>query len=107
VNAMPKRYVFISAPASVDDFQLAAAKAQSEAGDRWIEMPVKEQARAIYAHLRQIDARRAATTHVAAEERGAFNDARVRQPSQPSARRVPRSHFDRQLMRVPLPEHLV
>jgi hypothetical protein len=65
VTAMSEQYALIPAPARVDDFQLAAAEAKAEAGVGWLEMPVKEQARAIYVHLRRIDAQRASTAFVA------------------------------------------
>ena len=43
-----------------DDFQRAAAEAETKAGKRmWFEMSPSEQTRAIYAQLRQIDADRA------------------------------------------------
>jgi hypothetical protein len=44
-----------------DDFQRAAAEAETKAGERgWFEMSPSEQTRAIYAQLRRIDADRAA-----------------------------------------------
>jgi NAD(P)H-hydrate repair Nnr-like enzyme with NAD(P)H-hydrate epimerase domain len=43
-----------------DDFQQAAAAALSDAGHaRWLAMSPREQTRAIYSHLRRLDAARA------------------------------------------------
>lgn len=46
-----------------DDFQQAAAAAKAEAGaESWLKMSPREQAQAIYSHLRRIDAERALAT---------------------------------------------
>jgi predicted secreted hydrolase len=62
-------------PKQQDDFQRAAATARAEAGDDWFEMPFREQAHAIYAQLRQIDAARALTMNTEAEGRRAALEA--------------------------------
>jgi hypothetical protein len=56
-------------PKQQDDFQRAAATAKAEAGDDWFEMPFREQAHAIYAQLRQIDAVRTLRMNAQAEGR--------------------------------------
>ena len=54
-------------PKQLDDFQLAAANARAEAGFGWFEMPMREQAHAIYAQLRRIDTLRALAAIQASE----------------------------------------
>jgi len=44
---------------TVSDFQRAAARAQSEMGERWWQLQPAEQTAAIYSHLRLLDAARA------------------------------------------------
>jgi len=59
-----------SAP-SDDDFQRAAAAAEAKAGKTdWSIMPPSEQARAIYEHLRAIDAERAGSLVILPARRG-------------------------------------
>jgi len=56
---------------SDDDFQRAVAAAQAETGKSgWSAMPPSEQARAIYEHLRAIDAERAASLFILPARRG-------------------------------------
>lgn len=54
-------------PEQEDDFQRAAANARTEAGDNWSKMRTSEQAKAIYAQLRRIDALRALAIMAASE----------------------------------------
>jgi len=57
-----------------DDFQRAAAAAEAKIGKTdWSIMPPTEQARAIYEHLKAIDAERAASVVIHPARRGRLN----------------------------------
>jgi hypothetical protein len=58
---MARRHSTPEPATAADDFQLAAAAAEAECGQRvWWEMTLSEQTRAIYSQIRRMDEARAA-----------------------------------------------